>query len=559
MTVIQLVVRRAKNRLMLAAFGRSVCYTISAAAIVSIVSNLTLVLAGVHNSVVLTQVVPAVAFGLALIISILYTWLDRPSEVLAAQELDRRFSLKERLCTVVMMKKIHTNDAVTRAVIAESEEVAKQIDVAEKFALRPTTLLCWPCSLLLLLFFCYFFVNSDALANSKTSVSGQGLENSQTQEVAKILKREMSQRKKLAAEKGLLESEQLYGRLERNVDRILTQKDLDPKQAMIAINDLKTQLEQRREELGNAESMKRVFSQLKGLQGGATEKLAKSLSEGDFRKAAESIEEIAKSVQSSRLTAKEKDELRKQLEAMAASLNEAAKQIEEQRKELENKIAAASATGNQDELEKLQNQLADFNSRNADSEALRSMASKLSQVNESLAGERLLQASADLQEIASEMNRMQQNASELDDLQNALNQIAQSKNAMRCNSCSGAGCSACNGAALNSQSGQLAGQPSNSAGRGNGLGEGSGYGDRPEAETDTNTYQSQVRAQIGKGKVVINGIADGPNRKGVSREALKQVIEASLKEQGSPSSAQVLPRAEREHAKQYFDQLREGR
>ena len=57
---------------------------------------------------------------------------------------------------------------------------------------------------------------------------------------------------------------------------------------------------------------------------------------------------------------------------------------------------------------------------------------------------------------------------------------------------------------------------------------------------------------------MISGPADGPNRKGVSREALKQAIEASLKEQGSPSSTQVLPRAEREHAMQYFDQLREG-
>ncbi|MCH1493647.1 MAG: hypothetical protein L7U72_00335 [Rubripirellula sp.] len=554
MTAIHSVVSRAQKRLVLATFGRSMCYTISAAAIVSIVSILTQHVAGWQDSVLLDQRIPVLAFGFALTVSLFYTWLYRPSKVSAAQEVDRRFSLKERLCTVVMMDDRNPDDAMACALIAESEKVAKQVNLVTEFTLRPTVILCWPCSLLVLLFLCHFFGDVNALAGGKVSDSIQRSEKSPIQEVAKILKRQMSQRRKLAAEKGLIESEQLYSRLERKVDRILADNNPDPKQAMIAINDLKNQLEQRREELGDSESMKRVFSQVKGLQGGATQKLARSLSQGDFDKAAESIKEIARSMQSSNLTAEEKENLRRQLESMAASLNDAVKQIEEQKQELERQIAAAKASGSQDELEKLQDQLADFNARNAPSESLRSMASMLNGVNESVASDRLQDASSDLQEIASQLEQMQKDASELEDLDRTLDQISRSKNAMRCNSCGGAGCSTCNGAAGNSQAGQL----SSSVGQGNGLGEGTGFGDRPEAETDTNTYQSKVRAQIGKGKVVISGPADGPNRKGVSREALKQAIEASLKEQGSPSSTQVLPRAEREHAMQYFDQLREG-
>lgn len=554
MKAIHSVVHNAQKRLILATFGRSMCYTISAAAIVSIVSILTQHVASWQDSVLLDQGIPVLAFGFALTISLFYTWLHRPSKVSAAQEVDRRFSLKERLCTVVMMNDRNPDDSIACALIAESEKVAKQVNLATEFTLRPTAILCWPCTLLVLLFLCHLFGDVNALAGGKKSEAIQRSEKSPIQEVAKILKRQMIQRKKLAAEKGLIESEQLYSRLERKVDRILADNNPDPKQAMIAINDLKNQLAERREELGDAESMKRLFSQVKGLQGGAIQKLATSLSQGDFDKAAESIKEIARNMQGSKLTAEEKENLRKQLESMSASLSDAVKQIEQQKEELERQIAAAKASGNQDELEKLQDQLADFNTRNAPSESLRSMASMLNQVNESIASERLQDASSDLQEIASQLEQMQKNASELEDLDRALDQISQSKNAMRCNSCGGAGCSTCNGAAGNSQAGQL----SNSVGQGNGLGEGTGFGDRPEAETDTNTYQSQVRAQIGKGKVVISGPADGPNRKGVSREVLKQAIEASLKEQGSPSSTQVLPRAEREHAMQYFDQLREG-
>jgi hypothetical protein len=95
-------------------------------------------------------------------------------------------------------------------------------------------------------------------------------------------------------------------------------------------------------------------------------------------------------------------------------------------------------------------------------------------------------------------------------------------------------------------------------GEGDGFGRGSGYGDRPEQEEDTNTYETQVRGQVKKGSAIIAGFADGPNRKGISREDLKQAIQGALAEESDPTENQTLPRTEREHAQQYFDQLREG-
>ena len=126
-----------------------------------------------------------------------------------------------------------------------------------------------------------------------------------------------------------------------------------------------------------------------------------------------------------------------------------------------------------------------------------------------------------------------------------MDQLSQSKEQMRCQQCQGAGCQACQGNGFGD-------------GQGFGLGRGSGAGDRPESEDDTNTYETQVRGEVKKGKAIISGFADGPNRKGITREDVKQAIESAISEESDPSENQTLPRTEREHTQQYFNQLREG-
>ena len=133
-----------------------------------------------------------------------------------------------------------------------------------------------------------------------------------------------------------------------------------------------------------------------------------------------------------------------------------------------------------------------------------------------------------------------------------MDQLSQSQNQMRCNGCGGAGCPNCQGNGFG-QFGMGQGE-----GDGDGLGKGSGYGDRPEAEDDTNTYETQVRGDPKKGKAIIAGFADGANRKGVTREQVKAAALAEISNESDPSENQTLPRTEREHAQQYFDQLREG-
>lgn len=91
-----------------------------------------------------------------------------------------------------------------------------------------------------------------------------------------------------------------------------------------------------------------------------------------------------------------------------------------------------------------------------------------------------------------------------------------------------------------------------------GLGEGRGFGDRPEAETDSKFYNSRVRGEVRKGKAVIVGTAGGRNIAGQSQEEIKDFLQQARLDDADPLTGQRLPKAQRNHARQYFDAVREG-
>ncbi len=90
------------------------------------------------------------------------------------------------------------------------------------------------------------------------------------------------------------------------------------------------------------------------------------------------------------------------------------------------------------------------------------------------------------------------------------------------------------------------------------MGQGQGAGGRPEQRNDTNMYDSQVRADPGPGKAVVVGHTPGPNIAGEARLQIQEFVENDDVVEGNPNNEQRLPRAHREHVKQYFDAFREG-
>ena len=555
MSRIRALVRQAKLRLALATFGRSFAYTLSAASILSMLVILTkrqMVFPFAVDTILLIN------FALAVISSLAFTWLKLPEEVGVAQEVDKRCNLKERLSTSLSLEGDLAKSEIARALIADTEKSTGQINLTREFPLKPTRLFCFPCLLVPCMFLLYLWMDPVGIAKAEPVSESKVEEKNQVNEAAKLLKRQIQQRKRNASEKGLLEAEKLYGRLESKIDSVIKDPKMDQKQTMIAMNDLKKQLEQRSSQLSNPESFKKILAQMKGLQAGVGKEMLDAMKKGDYKSAKERIDQLANQLQKEGLSEQEKASLKKELDALGNALKKSSDAATQQKNQLERQLESAREAGDQAEVARLQEQLQSLDAQERQMQSLREMSALMESASKSLDNDQLMDASASMEELAQRLDQMQKEASELKDLESTLGDIAQSKSAMRCQACSGSGCSQCSGSSMSS--GQMASRQANGSGtaRGDGLGKGSGFGDRPETESETNTYQTQVQGKLTEGKSVIAGIADGPNRKGVSREDLKQAIKASLKEQGSPSENQVIPRAEREHARQYFDQLREG-
>ncbi len=89
-------------------------------------------------------------------------------------------------------------------------------------------------------------------------------------------------------------------------------------------------------------------------------------------------------------------------------------------------------------------------------------------------------------------------------------------------------------------------------------GEGIGGGLREMKKNDSDSFKMRVQGQLQKGETIVTGNADGENIAGKSLEEAKELIQAEMTKQTDPLEDQRLPRSQREHAKEYFERLREG-
>ncbi|QDT12254.1 hypothetical protein [Planctomycetes bacterium K23_9] len=552
MNRIETRVASARRRLMAGTFGRALCYSLFTALIIA-----TIALAAPAVWVMdidaanwayswIGGTVLAAVIGAAA-----YTFATAPSQESVAAEVDHRFGLRERLSSSLSLDKDEQDTDFGAALMADAEKRAEQLEVADRFALKPSKLSWLPLSLVPILAIVFFLVDpiSQSVASS-TSKTDQA-EVDQVKKVASQLKKRIQQQKRNADAKGLKEAKELFEKMEADLNKIASQKNMSRKEAMIAMNDLKKELEERRSQLGSSESMRKAMSQMKGLESGPGDKVAKSIEKGEFGKAKDIVKNLANKMRDGKLSKKEKEQLKKQVDQMKKQMQAAVKKHEQQKQDLQKKIEQARNEGRGADAAKMQQQLNQMQQRDGQMQQMQKMADAMNQAQQAMKNGKSAEAADALEQMADQLGEMQQEMSELEDLQSTLDELSQSKNQMRCKNCGGAGCQQCQG---NGQFGM-----GNGEGQGNGLGRGNGSGDRPEEEGDTNTYETQVRGNVKKGKAIIAGFADGPNKKGVSREELKALVEGAMAEDAKALDNENLPRTEQEHATDYFNQLREGR
>lgn len=552
MNQIESKVRSARRRLVLGRFGQALCVSLFAALVVATIAvaipALKVMPVDFHRWAYAWVGGGALA---ALVAAAAYAWLTAPSLESVAMEVDRRYGLRERLSSSLTLDKEDRDSDFGVALLADAEKRAGQLDVSDRFGLKPSRLGWLPVAIVPILAIVLMLVEPMSESSASVAREKNSVEVEQVKTVANQLKKRIQQQKRKAEAEGLKEAQEIFEKMEADLDKIASRQDMNRKEAMIAMNDLKKQLEERREQLGSSEQMRRAMSQMKGLESGPGEKVAKSIEKGEFGKAEEMVKQLASKMRDGSLSEQEKEQLQKQIEAMRDAMEKAAEAHEQQKQELQRQIEQARREGRGEDAAKLQQQLNQLQQKDAQMQQMGQMAEAMSKAAKAMKQGEGAQAADALQQMAEQLGEMQQEMSELEDLESALDQLSQSKNQMRCDKCGGAGCQQCQGSGMQFGMGQ-------NRGEGSGMGSGSGSGDRPEQEEDTNTYDTQVRGDVKRGKAIIAGFADGANRKGVTREDLKNAIQSSLSEESDPAENQTLPRTEREHARQYFDQLREG-
>ena len=485
--------------------------------------------------------------ALALIVNSVLTFVGRPSLADAAFEIDRRFGLRERLSSVLVMSKEDTETELGQALAADAQKRAEKLDVRDKFqfGLRRTLMLpLIPAVLAGLLWYAPNRSAPEEVASKDSKVTLQQIKNS-----TKPLMAQIKKKREQAEKDGLPELEvDFFKKLEGELAQIQKDTKLDTKQSLAKLNDIKEQLEKRRNEMGSAESLKRNLQNLEKFEAGPAEKLAEALKQGDFEKAEESLEQLMKKMEAGEMNAADMEKMQKQLEKLEQAMAEAAQAHEQTKQSLKEQIKQAEAAGDMQKAAQLQRKLEQAQAQDAQMAQMQKMAEALSKAQQSMKEGDLQAAKEELSKMANQLQQMNQQDAELKDLDELMDSLSKSKSQMTCGECNGDGCSKCMGSM-----GKMGKMP------GRGQGEGSGEGERDEEENDVDTFDSRVRDKMKVGETVYGGKVGGENRKGTTRVEIEEAVRSSLAGEPEALDDTPLPKAQRDHTRDYFNAVREGK
>lgn len=487
---------------------------------------------------------------LALIMAVIKTAHQASSHLLIATEVDRRFALNERLSSALCLSHEDLQSPAGQALLEDAVGSASTIDVRDEFRFQPTAkaaLPLLPCAGLFLL-----MLIPNAMQPEVPVAATEKVPHQELQLIIEEARKEKEKRKEDVA-KGLKDDKPDVKLLEQKFDALLNDKNLDKKTALAKLNDIKKEIENRKSELGDPQELKDNLNRLKDVAKGPAKRLSKSLGEGDMNEAQQAIKQLAEKLRDGKLSEVEKKQLAVDLEAMAEELQKAIEQQKEERQKLEEQMKQALEKGDLDKAAQLQDKIDQNEKKMKQQEKLEQLAQQLQDCAQCMKGENngqpkpgggQQQAESDaadtLDEIADMLEQMQADLEDIEDLEE-LEQLA-------------GDCKACLGG--------LAGEDREGAARG---GKDWGIGTDPDArgreigEDETGGFRARQRATLQQGERIMVGTADGENIAGRTSEEIRQLVEIGMGVETDPLENQRLPRAQRDHAQQYFDALRTNR
>jgi hypothetical protein len=259
--------------------------------------------------------------AIGLLTAAAWAFFSRRSSLDAALEIDRRFGLKERVSSSLALDPQQADTEIGRALVEDASRRVGRIDVRDQFGLASTRWAWLPLVAATVVAALVFI--PDASPKAATSADAAPIKVSkQIKKSADELKRKLAERRKKAEEQGLKEAGDLIKKLEKGVENLARKDDMDRKNAMVKLNDLAKELQQRRQSLGGNEDVRKQLQQLKEIKNGPADQMARAFKDGNFQTALDELQKLQKQLQTGELTPEQQQKLAEQMKQMGDKLQE---------------------------------------------------------------------------------------------------------------------------------------------------------------------------------------------------------------------------------------------
>jgi len=289
---------------------------------------------------------------------LLIGWTRHISPLVAAQIADERGELKERLSTAVELSAAAERSEVAEAQIADAARNVENLRVSRILPWRVPKQLRYLAGAVAVLLAVIFLPELSIFHSTQERMDREAmrLQGEKIQQVAKHLEKEL-------ARKGGEKNDEILRRVAQNMKQLGKDQKLgriSKKQAMLAMNELQKQLKDTENRASGGKSQKSLdrsvaemmqASRRQSAQGNsenarALQQMAQSLSKRDLENAKRQLEELARKMQSGKMTpddaAKASEMLQQMAQAMEGSnLDKASQQMKDAAKQLQKAAQAA--------------------------------------------------------------------------------------------------------------------------------------------------------------------------------------------------------------------------
>lgn len=377
------------------------------------------------------------AAAAGLLFAIVWTIVIGRQAMDAAIELDRRFGLKERVSSVLSLQNDELETEAGQALLNDASRRVETLDVREKFGLGLNARALLPVLPALIAFALVLVPDAQDKATAASSANAEIRE--QIKRSAQKLKSRLAEKQKRVEESGLKDAEQLFKKLHQGLDEMSKDGKVDRKKALVKINDLSKELEERRKSLGDSDKMQKQFEGLKNIERGPADKIADAMKDGNFEKAIEQMKQLQEKMKKGELSEQEQKQLAQQLQQMQQKMQEMVDAQREAKAELERQIQQKMDSGDMEGAGKLQRKLDQLQQQDRQMQKLEQMADKLGEASEAMQNGDMETAQSQLSEFSDQLQDMQSDMQQLASLDEMMDEISDAKNAMNCEECAGAG------------------------------------------------------------------------------------------------------------------------